>query len=320
MVGTRPRGPVRQGVCRARRRLADRQRRIARCVSDESAKPGRGQDLPHAPDRAARISPRAFREPLAEPHGGRDRPARNPQRPAPAVRAVRCSPSGTATTSKRSARARRAASKPRRESESHRSGATAIHAGRRPGPARAASSRKRRLASVTPRGGGSRPRADPGVTGEPTISKIRGSNPRSRARAFSDIARPQAERTAGSERPRQRCRAPAAAGRPSSGNVRKAPATQNSARRAAASAAWSCCRSDRTAGDVMRPPRSKSLFSNTANASAGLPGFEGKPTATGVAGSQNRAVPEQSSHRASAKSPGTRTNPHAAKKAAAEAA
>ena len=226
---------------------------------------------------------------------------------------------GTVTTSTRSARDRRAASKPRRESSSHRSGSTAIQT-RRPGAPRAASSRRRRLASAAPRGVGTRLSAEAGATAEPSTSKIRGSDPPSRARAFSHRVRARTERSARSESPRHRCRAPEAAGSPSSGNARKAPATQNSARRADASRAWSCASSARTAGVVMRPPRSKSRCSRAASAGAGPPGSAGPPTVVGVRASHSRAVPAQRSQRASSKSLASRTNPRDAKNAAAAAA
>jgi hypothetical protein len=113
--------------------------------------------------------------------------------------------------------------------------ATAIQTSRRPPAARAAASRRRRHASAAPRGKGTRPSAEAGATGEPSTSKTLGADPSSRARAFSQSVLARAVRSDRSESPRQRCLAPDAAGRPSSGNVRKAAATQKSARRAAAS-------------------------------------------------------------------------------------
>ena len=227
---------------------------------------------------------------------------------------------GTVTTSTRSASASRAASNARRDSASHRSGATAIQTGRGPGAARPASSRRRRLASAAPRGRGTRPSADAGPTPEPSTSKTRGCDPASRARNFSPSVRALAVRNARSQSPRQRCLAPDAAGNPSSGNARNAPATQNSGRRPAASWASSRSSSARTAGEVMRPPRSKSRRRRAASATAGPPGMALDATATGVRTSHRHAVPAQISHLASSKSAGSRTKPRDAKNAAAAAA
>ena len=325
------------GIVRAigqARGFAAPERRLLRSAPASGASPvasatkareaGRGEGFASARERAMRRRRDRSGEPLVEPHRGGDRPGREPRaraatRPGrPAAGSLRrhrhdVDPLRQGQTRPRRSRAARARPTAPGRPRSRRAGGRE----RRSRPPRAGAGSPPRLPAAEER----RPSADPGATDEPSTSKILGTDPASRARAFSQSVRARAVRSARSESPRQRCRAPDAAGRPSSGNVRKAPATQNSARRAAASCRRSWSRSVRTAGAVIRPPRSKSRTSRAASAAEGPPGRRGAPQPLGESA---RATGARCRRRAPSaprsKSPASRTKPRDAKKAAAAAA
>ena len=146
---------------------------------------------------------------------------------------------------------------------------------------------------------------------------MRGARLERRARAFSAMARRPGVRRKLPPDPSVRARAPAAAGRASSGKTRSALESQNSARRYAASVERRRSKSSRAEGCAMRRPREKIRSRKPASTDAAAGPGPPRRRHEGLLASQSRGVPSAMSHTASRRSSSSSHSPDAWRKDAA---